>query len=112
MNALSLSHLSEVMPALRDRILELADVLKPQGITLEVLEGMRSWQESDMLYEEGRELRGGIWIITDVRKVVTNARGGQSWHNFGLACDVAPEVIDGRIDWNGSHYQWGAMERE
>ena len=29
MNALSLSHLSEVMPALRDRILELADVLKP-----------------------------------------------------------------------------------
>jgi peptidoglycan L-alanyl-D-glutamate endopeptidase CwlK len=112
MDALSQSRLSEVMPVLQDKIHELATVLKPQGIELEVIEGLRSWQESDVLFQEGRTLRNGLWVITDVRKVVTNARGGQSWHNYGLAVDVAPEVIDGRIDWNGSHYQWVAMEKE
>src|SRR5438132_7100020 len=110
MNALSESRLSEVMPALRDKILMLAGALKPQGITLEVIEGLRSWQESDVLFEEGRELRNGVWVITDPRKIVTNARGGYSWHNLGMAVDCAPELIEGEIDWNGDHPQWKKME--
>src|SRR5438128_9711009 len=98
------------MPALRDKILALADVLKSQGITLEVIEGLRSWRESDVLFQEGRTLRNGVWVITDVRHVVTNARGGQSYHGFGMAVDCAPEVIEGTIDWNGQNPQWKAME--
>jgi peptidoglycan L-alanyl-D-glutamate endopeptidase CwlK len=110
MNAGSQSRLSEVMPALQDKIHALAAVLKPQGIDLEVIEGLRSWQESDVLFQEGRTLQNGVWIITDLRHVVTNARGGYSWHNLGMAVDCAPEIIEGQIDWNGDHPQWKRME--
>ena len=32
--------------------------------------------------------------------IVTNARGGDSYHNYGLALDVAGLDASGSIDWN------------
>ncbi|MDQ3287542.1 MAG: M15 family metallopeptidase [Pseudomonadota bacterium] len=49
------------------------------GITVNVISGMRTFQEQDALYARGRTRPGPI---------VTNARGGQSVHNFGLAFDI------------------------
>jgi len=51
---------------------------KDHGVTVKVLSGNRSWEEQDKLYAKGRTAPG---------KVVTNARGGQSNHNFGIAID-------------------------
>lgn len=42
--------------------------------------GVRTYQEQDALYARGRTVPGGI---------VTNARGGQSLHNFAIAVDFA-----------------------
>ena len=51
------------------------------GIQVNVLSGFRSYGEQDALYAQGRrKIRG--------EKVVTNARGGQSTHNFGIAFDI------------------------
>lgn len=47
-----------------------------------VLHGYRSIEEQNALYAQGRTAPG---------KRVTNAKGGQSAHNFGMAIDVAPE---------------------
>ena len=47
----------------------------------------RSWNDQDKLYSLGRTMPGGI---------VTNARGGDSYHNWGLAFDAAP-VENGKI---------------
>jgi peptidoglycan L-alanyl-D-glutamate endopeptidase CwlK len=52
--------------------------------------GFRSVAEQDALYAIGRTKPG---------KKVTNAKGGQSKHNFGKAIDVAPLQPDGKIDW-------------
>jgi hypothetical protein len=41
----------------------------------------RSFDQQNAKYAEGRDGRNG--------QIVTNARAGQSWHNFGLAFDVA-----------------------
>lgn len=40
---------------------------------------LRTFAEQDALYAQGRTKPG---------RIVTKARGGQSYHNFGLACDI------------------------
>ena len=49
-----------------------------QGYEIKVIEGTRSYARQNDLYAQGRTKKGAK---------VTNARGGSSWHNFGLACD-------------------------
>ena len=46
------------------------------GIQLRITQGYRSIAEQDALYAQGRTAPG---------EIVTNARGGQSYHNYGLA---------------------------
>lgn len=40
---------------------------------------LRSFKEQNELYAQGRTTKG---------KIVTNAKGGQSFHNYGLALDI------------------------
>src|ERR1700756_5065528 len=95
--------LQRIMPWLADRIRQMADILilDPQPIKLIVSAGLRTWAEQDALWDRGRVTPGHI---------VTNAKGGQSWHNFGCAVDCEPEIKDGTIDWNSDHPQWKRME--
>ncbi|SDQ18491.1 D-alanyl-D-alanine carboxypeptidase [Chryseobacterium soldanellicola] len=65
------------------------EVEKTMGIQLRIIQGYRTYAEQNDLYAQGRT-KGG--------SKVTNAKGGQSNHNFGLAIDVA-EIKNGRIDW-------------
>jgi peptidoglycan LD-endopeptidase CwlK len=48
------------------------------GCSYILIGGNRTWEEQDALYAKGRALGGSR---------VTNARGGQSNHNFGIAGD-------------------------
>jgi len=59
----------------RALVLRAADI----GITIKVISGLRSYAEQDALYAKGRTRPGSI---------VTNARGGYSNHNFGIAFDI------------------------
>jgi peptidoglycan L-alanyl-D-glutamate endopeptidase CwlK len=49
------------------------------GITIKVISGLRTFEEQDALYAQGRTAPG---------PKVTNAKGGQSNHNYGIAFDV------------------------
>lgn len=49
------------------------------GINIKIISGLRTYEEQDALYAQGRTTPGNI---------VTNARGGHSNHNFGIAFDV------------------------
>ena len=49
------------------------------GITIKIISGLRAYAEQDALYAQGRSKPGAI---------VTNARGGYSNHNFGIAFDI------------------------
>lgn len=60
----------------------LADVIPAMaapGITVEVISGLRSWAQQSALYAQGR---------TKLGRIVTKARPGSSWHNYGLAIDL------------------------
>jgi peptidoglycan L-alanyl-D-glutamate endopeptidase CwlK len=51
------------------------------GIQAKIISGNRSWAEQDALYAIGRTVQKN-------RAPVTNARGGYSNHNFGIAWDI------------------------
>lgn len=53
---------------------------------IRITQGLRSFKEQDALYAIGRTKPG---------KKVTNARGGQSIHNYGFAVDICL-IIDGK----------------
>lgn len=95
------------------------------GMEVKVICGVRSWAEQDELYAQGRTKPGAI---------VTKARGGASWHNYGVAFDIGlfeggRYVTDGGVykkfvrlvgvpvgfEWGGDwkftdapHFQWVA----
>ena len=70
-------------------IKQLQNIAKENGIDFVVAQGFRSIEEQNKLYAQGRTKPG---------KVVTNARGGDSLHNFGVAFDVCP-LVSGKADW-------------
>lgn len=69
--------------------------LRRENIDMRVTDGFRSFQEQDDLYAQGRTRPG---------RRVTGARGGQSWHNYGLGADLAMQDANG-VHWrtNGEH---------
>jgi peptidoglycan L-alanyl-D-glutamate endopeptidase CwlK len=102
MDANSEARLLEVMPALADRIRQLAQMLATENILIRVTQGVRTWPQQQALYNQGRDAEGNV---IDKSKVVTDAKPGYSYHCFGLAVDVVP--FDGSIpDWNISHPAW------
>ena len=64
--------------------------LAAQGLTVEVVQGLRTFAEQDALFAQGRSKKG---------QIVTNAKGGQSNHNYGLAVDLCP-FVNGKPQWN------------
>lgn len=65
----------KVQPFARKLIRELLAA----GIVAKIISGTRTYAEQTALYEQGRSKPG---------KIVTNARAGHSWHNFGVALDI------------------------
>jgi len=58
-----------------------------RGVPILITQGLRSIAEQEALYAQGRSKPGPI---------VTNARGGYSYHNFGVAIDFALLSEDGK----------------
>jgi len=79
-DARSEKNIATLQPEVRPMARALVQKAAPQGITIQVISGLRTDAEQDKLYAQGR---------TDPGKIVTNVRGGYSNHNFGIAFDVA-----------------------
>lgn len=71
----------------RESALELIRRAYKEGIYVQISEGHRSYARQNELYAQGRTKPGNI---------VTNAKGGQSWHNFGIAIDFFLVSDDGK----------------
>ena len=70
----------KIQPLFRD-FLEYAKDIADDFLDCDVklISGHRTWKEQDALYAQGRTKKG---------PKVTNAKGGQSNHNFGIAGDI------------------------
>lgn len=69
---------------------------KKHGFTLGVCQGVRTFDEQNDLYKQGRTVKG---------KIVTNAKGGDSFHNYSLAFDIVISLDGGKtITWDDKYY--------
>jgi peptidoglycan L-alanyl-D-glutamate endopeptidase CwlK len=82
------TELNETVAQKRDELISLA---ADKGINVVITADFRSSEEQDELYAQGRTTDGDI---------VTNAKGGESYHNYGLAIDFALMNINGEIVWD------------
>ena len=81
-------------PKVRDevkRLIEQAEAGLPTNMAIRIVQGLRTIEEQNELYAQGRTKPGNI---------VTKAKGGSSFHNYGLAIDFA---ILTDTDGNGSY---------
>lgn len=84
--------LDDLHPKVQALALQLIDKCKSAGIDLLVTSTYRDAECQTVLYQKGRATPGAI---------VTNAKAGQSFHNYRLALDFCP-LEDGKCAWNDS----------
>lgn len=107
-------------PDLKDKTKLLLEKMSTLQMDIQIVETFRTCKRQDELYAQGRTMAGNI---------VTNAKGLQSYHNYGLAFDFRfvkwgysppnPEIIKTLADkatklglvWGGSfgdsyHLEW------
>jgi peptidoglycan L-alanyl-D-glutamate endopeptidase CwlK len=63
---------------------------KDDGITVIITSTYRDFESQNALYAQGRTTPG---------KIVTNAKAGQSFHNFRVAFDFCP-TLESKAIWN------------
>lgn len=73
------SMIATLLPQVRPLARALVQKAASCGIQIKVISGLRTYADQDALYAQGRTAPG---------KKVTNARGGYSNHNFGIAFDI------------------------
>lgn len=91
---ISLERAKQLHPAVREEAFNLITEVEkgfPPNIAVRIIQGLRTIDEQNALYAQGRTKPGDI---------VTNAKGGSSYHNYGLAIDFAI-LID--KDGNGTY---------
>jgi peptidoglycan L-alanyl-D-glutamate endopeptidase CwlK len=89
----SLERIQRLHPKLRveaQLILDEVEAHLTGRASIRITQGLRTIAEQNELYAQGRTKPG---------KIVTNARGGSSYHNYGLAVDFAL-IVDGGVSWD------------
>jgi peptidoglycan LD-endopeptidase CwlK len=82
---------TELHPLVKERSDQLIHQSAAKGIVIVITDDFRSMEDQDALYEQGRNAAGSI---------VTHARGGESFHNFGLAIDFAIKTPSESVIWD------------
>lgn len=89
MDQISLSRINQLHPKIRKEVkrIYLEEVIPslPDNVMCRITQGVRTKQEQDALYAQGRTV---LFDNTGKRLgKVTNAKFGQSFHNYGFAID-------------------------
>lgn len=96
-------NVNDLHPYVAKLALELKAACALQGIEIIFTQTLRDSEYQDSLYAQGRTKPG---------KVVTNAKGGQSMHNFGLAFDVVPVDDSRQPIWDDRSHLWNLIGAE
>jgi peptidoglycan L-alanyl-D-glutamate endopeptidase CwlK len=125
---ISIQRVAQIHPAIRDKVtsaIDKAEEALGSYAQIRVVEWFRTIAYQNELFAQGR---------TEPGKIVTWAKGGKSWHNYGLAVDcaimydkdkngtfeflswdeIADADHDGEADWNemvkafkSEGFEWG-----
>lgn len=67
------------------------------GVPCELVQGTRLMSEQEKIYTQGRTAPG---------RIVSRARPGDSFHNYGLAVDIVPKAYLTLPNWNPTGPLW------
>lgn len=99
-----LSGLDLLMPAFRERLERVVSRARDGGLSVHVFETLRTGERQEALFAQGRTLPG---------PVITRARADLSWHQYGLAADLAfdanPKTPKVEWSWNGNWKRLGEL---
>lgn len=93
--------LEDLLPQVRTRVEAFLKAADEAGIDLLVTSTYRDNASQDALYAQGRTKPG---------RIVTNAKAGQSFHNYRCAVDVVP-VRNGKPVWDSKDPVWQTVGR-
>ena len=93
--------LEDLLPQVRTRVEAFLKAADEAGIDLLVTSTYRDNASQDALYAQGRTAPG---------RIVTNAKAGQSYHNFRCAVDVVP-LRNGKPVWDTKDPVWQTVGR-
>ncbi len=99
METQSLKLLNLLHPSIRQDAIDAyneAVQVTPKGVRPYIIQTIRTFSESDNLYQQGRTKLGSI---------VTKAKAGQSYHNYALAIDFCLQ-INGKLVWDENNPNW------
>lgn len=82
---------TELHPIVQDKTNQLKKRAEKRQIQIVITDHLRTMKEQNLLYAKGRSASG---------QVVTHAKAGESFHNYGLAIDFALKNKDGDIIWD------------
>lgn len=98
----SIQQVTLLHPLFRDQITAFIDEVEATtGLIWRIVQGWRSFAQQTALYAEGRTAPGTI---------VTYSIAGTSYHNYGLAVDIAPFLAGTRIiNWHFDYSKLRAL---
>ena len=80
----------KLRPRTREKAIAFQTACREAGLPVLIYQTLRDAEYQDQLYAQGRTKPG---------KVVTNAKGGSSFHEYGVAIDFVP-LVEGLPAWN------------
>ena len=93
--------LDDLLPLVRKRVEAFIKAAEASGIDLLVTSTYRDDESQNALYAQGRTTAG---------KIVTNAKAGESFHNYRCAVDVVP-IVSGKPRWDAKDEVWQTIGR-
>ena len=84
--------LEDLNPKVRTLAEQFIKACDKAGIDVLIYCTYRDNEMQNYLYSQGRTVKG---------KIVTNAKAGDSWHNWRCACDFVP-MIGGKPQWSNT----------
>ncbi len=94
MDNITQQRIQKLHPLVRDEVINIikeCDLALTGQAKIRITQSLRSFKEQDELYAVGRTKPG---------KKVTNAKPGQSIHNYGLAVDICLIIDDKTASWD------------
>lgn len=92
--------LGDLRPPVASRAAAFVTACRARGIEVLITSTLRDHESQAALYAIGRTVKGANPTpAKPMGRTVTNARPGQSFHNWGCAFDFVP-IVHGKAAWN------------
>jgi peptidoglycan L-alanyl-D-glutamate endopeptidase CwlK len=91
-DAVSLKRIEKLHPSIRKEVTSIYKEILKRQVSIRFTDTLRTFPEQTALYAKGRTKSG---------KIVTNAKAGESYHNYGLALDFCLLLKGGKeVSWD------------